>query len=434
MECHPDKNPDLGATAEFRLLSEAYAVLSDPKSRAMYDGRPYQSAGERSFGGRRASDRRGREAHEASAGADPNEAIYCEACGRPTAQPRETAFWTVISVGVSWRAQTRGVHCAACAGKIGLRCSAITAVFGWWGPFGLVWTPLSILKNARGGERDEEADADLLWHNAQAFKVQGKPAVAHALARQVAGAKSPHALDAADFLADLHRAGVPRDTPPLVDPWKTSPGAAGLQAVMAMAAPALAATAIYFYGVPTGALATPAYASALSPIVPAPISAATAAGAERARATRLAAATCTRAPSDGELMQGELPLGGFGHRLEIRNGADGPTIVKVRDAQTGHVRLAFFVSQGGHAEVGPLPDGAFRIQYAIGPTLAPDCKSLSAIDTAAEFPDTEVLKHEYRDGSVVTQRLSYALRSDTDGGAAGGSRLQIIDRSKFLAE
>ena len=50
MECHPDKNPDLGATAEFRLLSEAYAVLSDPKSRAMYDGRPYQSAGERSFG------------------------------------------------------------------------------------------------------------------------------------------------------------------------------------------------------------------------------------------------------------------------------------------------------------------------------------------------------------------------------------------------
>jgi hypothetical protein len=434
MECHPDKNPDLGATAQFRLLSEAYGVLADAKTRAMYDGRPYVSAAEREFGGRRAQDRRQAgeaAAYAASAATEAGEPIYCDGCARPTAQPRETAFWTVISVGFSWRSQSRGVYCAACAAQVGLRCSAITAAFGWWGPLGLLWTPLSILRNARGGERDEEADAALLWHNAVAFKAQGKPAVAHALARQVAAAKSPYALDAADLIGDLHRAGVPRDTPPLVDPWKGGAGSAAGQALMALAAPAVVASAIYFYGLPTGALATPAYASALGPMMPAPISAATAAGAERARARAPApAATCMRAPADGELMEGELPLGGFGHRLEIRNGADGPTIVKVRDAETGHVRLAFVVSQGGHAEVGPLPDGAFRIQYAVGPTLAPDCRSLSAIDSAVEFPQTETLTREYRDGSVLTQRLSYALRSTPES----GGKLQTIDRSKFLAE
>src|SRR5215472_8613480 len=34
---HPDRNPDSEATVQFQRLSEAYAVLSDPASRAEYD-------------------------------------------------------------------------------------------------------------------------------------------------------------------------------------------------------------------------------------------------------------------------------------------------------------------------------------------------------------------------------------------------------------
>lgn len=37
MELHPDTNPDAGAAEEFKVLSRAYQVLSDPDQRARYD-------------------------------------------------------------------------------------------------------------------------------------------------------------------------------------------------------------------------------------------------------------------------------------------------------------------------------------------------------------------------------------------------------------
>ncbi len=37
MELHPDTNPDAGAAEEFKALSRAYQVLSDPDQRARYD-------------------------------------------------------------------------------------------------------------------------------------------------------------------------------------------------------------------------------------------------------------------------------------------------------------------------------------------------------------------------------------------------------------
>ncbi|MFI4966851.1 MAG: J domain-containing protein, partial [Caulobacterales bacterium] len=380
MECHPDKNADSRAAARFRKLSEAYAVLSDDRSRATYDRRSDPGRRARARGAdARAADAAG-DAQAASAAAAPGELIHCSCCNRPTAQPRHAVYWTVISVLVTWRRSTRGVYCAGCANRISLRCTALTAALGWWGVLGLVWTPLAILRNARGGQRQEAADAQLLWRNAKAFLAQGKPAVAHALARQVAAMKSANALDAADLLAELHRAGVPRDTPPLVDPWRARAGAVALQGGLAMAAPVLVGALVWVYGVPAGALATPAYARALEPMVRASFST-IAPGAEPPGAATAAppAPTCARPPQDGELLEGRLDPVKFGHHVEVNNGADGPTIIKLRDADTGRLRLAFFVSKGGHAKVGPLPDGAYRIQYAVGSALAQDCKSFTSL-------------------------------------------------------
>jgi hypothetical protein len=141
-------------------------------------------------------------------------------------------------------------------------------------------------------------------------------------------------------------------------------------------------------------------------------------------------AVCAHVPDDGAVVEGAVARGPFGHHLDVTNGSDGASIIKLRDAHTGRALLAFFVGKGGHARVGPLPDGDYHIQYAIGADLAPDCRAFTAIDRAAEFPDPDRLKTEYRDGGVVTQTLSYVLYA-----APGGNvRAQTIDPQKFLEE
>jgi hypothetical protein len=444
-EVHPDRNANATAAAEFKRLVEAYSVLSDARNRAVYDGRRYEGPDERASARPREKPQAEAHTHAGPRAAGEAEPVQCDGCHRATAQPRHSTFWTVFSVGVTWRKRTEGVYCAACAGKVSLRCSAITAAFGWWGVLGMFWTPISILRNARGGERQLEADAGLLWHNARAFYAQGKLNVAHALARQVAASKSANALDAADFLAELHRAGVPRDTPPLVDPWRTRSAGFAVQMALGLAAPVLSAAAIAVYGLPTGAIATTAYASALAPVVPGPpphiagrellaaVTPRAARGEEILRAVlpqRLT--TCPKTLDDGQIIEGRLGDERAGHRVEVSNGADGPAIVKLRDATTDRVRIAFFVGKGGHASIGPLPDGAYHIQYAVGPALADDCRTLVSIDHAEEFPDTETFRKQLRDGGVVTQSLSYVLAAATN--SSGAVRTQAINAAKFLSD
>ncbi|MGZ3377047.1 MAG: J domain-containing protein [Phenylobacterium sp.] len=143
-----------------------------------------------------------------------------------------------------------------------------------------------------------------------------------------------------------------------------------------------------------------------------------------------AAAVCAHPPTDGALIEGAIGSGAFGHHLEVTNGSEGASIIKLRDAHTGRARLAFFVGKGGHAKVGPLPDGDYHVQYAIGADLAEDCRAFVAIDRAAEFPDPDSLKTQYRDGGVVTQTLSYVLYDAKNGNV----RAQTIDPQKFLTE
>lgn len=439
MDYHPDKNPRPDAELQFRKLSEAYAVLSDDDSRAVYDRPGQASAKARARAARKAHEAArsrkpaGREAPpppDPAAGTPAAELVKCSACQRPTAQPRAQVYWTVVSAAVTWRKPTEGVYCAACAGKVGLRCSAVSAAFGWWGLTGLIWTPVALWRNATGGERHEAFDAGLLWHNAKACVLQGKLAVAHALARQVAAMRSAHSLDAADMLAELHRAGVPRDTPSLVDPWRPRLSGLALQAVLALSTPVMLAASFGFASAPSTAATIQRYASAISggpaPPQPAPLRT----GEVLRAVAPVVTATCPRPLADGQLIDGRLPRGGLGHFMDITNGTEGVAIVKARDPLTDRVRFAVYVGQGGHARVGPLPDGAYRIQYAIGPALAEDCASLTSIDQAHEFPDPETFRKDVREGGIVTETLFYTLYTVPGGNV----RPQAIPPAKFMSD
>lgn len=82
--CHPDKNPSPEAGETYRLLTEAYAVLSNPEKRAAYD----------------------RSAAPAEAGLTP-----CCRCGRRVRQPRFLYF-------TAGRQMIGGVYCRACANRM----------------------------------------------------------------------------------------------------------------------------------------------------------------------------------------------------------------------------------------------------------------------------------------------------------------------------
>jgi hypothetical protein len=198
------------------------------------------------------------------------------------------------------------------------------------------------------------------------------------------------------------------------------------QVALGVAAPVIA-VGIWLQGHAAGQSA--GAAASAPPRPPAAASEPEAAQAPVARAIP-AIALCAHPPGDGALIEGGVASGPFGHHLEITNGADGASIVKLRDAHTGRARLAVFVGKGGHAKVGPLPDGDYHVQYAIGADLAEDCRSFVAIDRAAEFPDPDRLQTQYRDGGVVTQTLSYVLYNAQHGNV----RAQTIDPQRFLTE
>jgi hypothetical protein len=80
------------------------------------------------------------------------------------------------------------------------------------------------------------------------------------------------------------------------------------------------------------------------------------------------------APHDGELF--DLAGGGSG-RLRIENRAVQPAVVKLRDG-LGAVAVLVFLSPGGHADVGALPDGSYHTEFAVGELWSRACQTFAA--------------------------------------------------------
>jgi hypothetical protein len=167
MELHPDRNASAGATSQFQHLNEAYAVLSEPESRAEYDTMSVETAEETSA-----------EAFEAP------EPIVCSCCGKVSAQPRYVIFLKAKSfLVVTVRSMTQGIFCSPCAEKKALQATAITWALGWWGfPWGPIYSVQALWINMLGGKRPALPNARLAAHQAWFFAATGRPDMARAIA------------------------------------------------------------------------------------------------------------------------------------------------------------------------------------------------------------------------------------------------------------
>lgn len=169
MDFHPDRNTEKDTTRAFQDIQEAYAVLSDAKTRAEYDSI-------------------GIEAEQDAQAADhqPMEPVVCSKCGCVSAQPRYAIFYEVKSyIFATHRSARQGIFCAECAAKEALKASAITWFLGWWGfPWGPLYTVPALFTNMLGGERPKEHNARIMAYQAAFFATNGKIDLARAVAME----------------------------------------------------------------------------------------------------------------------------------------------------------------------------------------------------------------------------------------------------------
>lgn len=410
---HPDGSNGEGDPERFSRVTEAYEVLRDPERRARYDASFYDPPPK-------------------EARAKPIDPICCSKCGKVTAQPRYAVYWTVVSaLIVTWRTPTQGIYCSFCAKAVAFRCSAISAVAGWWGMWGLFWTPLSIIRNSMGGEQPEGSATRLLWYNALAFLSQGKLATAHALARMVSRSGGDLANDAVELMRGLHQAGVPSDSPTFANAWRRGFGDFTTHGAMLAAVPLIIAFLVMAdsQGVASDSHFYPS-TSTSPPPSNVTFDEPSAGTVTRAEPEPPAMPTCDREVNDGTVLAGKLLEDDFGHGIEIKNGSAGPAIIKVRNAETGRLQVAFYVSENGQADVRSIPDGTYRIQYGVGDALAADCKSFAHLQGASEFPGTNTFKTEQVGDQRIVQQLSYTLYSVP----AGNVRPDKLDPTAFAVD
>jgi hypothetical protein len=402
---HPDTNKNDNAKTLFQAISEAYGVLSDPERRASYDALKYSGP-------------------SARAQEKEIEPICCSRCGKVTAQPRSTLYYSVFSaLIITTRTPIQGIFCSACAKKAALKASLTSAIFGWWGfPWGPIWTIGSIIQNARGGHFSKEVDDRLLWYNAVAFLSKGNLAVSYALAQQARRANDEDiALDAVRLMDQLRAQGVPTTSSTLKDPWRTQPITVLAHVSMLLALPLTIAGLAYSDEINRqvsrpNSISVPqaqsySYQSPTNRVAEAPpgysVSAPT--------ATQSPIPTCSIPPNNGQILSKTVPLKERGHVVEIQNGASGNAIIKIRNAYTGTLAVSFFVEKGMTASIANLPDGQYRIQYAFGDAFRSDCRSFVRVTSASQFPGTESLHTEHTQTQISRSRLRYTLYTVPNG-------------------
>ena len=169
LEVHPDVNKDLDAHEKFLRLQQAYEILSNSQKRSEYDAQFIDIPGLN----------RSTSKNEKGYSIDP---IRCSVCNSVTAQPRYVVFWETVSFFKTIRSPVQGIMCVKCAGNAALDATRKSLILGWWGIWGLVLTPISIMTNLMGGERPSENNGRILLHQSWYFAQNNRPDIAYFLA------------------------------------------------------------------------------------------------------------------------------------------------------------------------------------------------------------------------------------------------------------
>lgn len=193
LEVHPDVNKDSNAHEMFVRLKTAYEILGNSQKRSEYDAQCIEVPGSNANTSPNSKD-------------DSLEPIRCSVCNCVTAQPRYVVFWETISFIKTVRSPVQGIMCIKCAGKAGVDATRKSLVFGWWGIWGLLLTPVSVITNLSGGERPSENNGRILLHQSWYFAQKNRPDIAYFLASDsLRYLKSSSAVDKEELMGLCER-------------------------------------------------------------------------------------------------------------------------------------------------------------------------------------------------------------------------------------
>lgn len=172
LDVHPDVNKSDNAQDRFLQLQKAYEILGNAEERSKYDA---QCVGVPDIKSSHDND-----SAESDSTFDP---IRCSVCNCVSAQPRYVVFWETISFFSSVRSPVQGVMCTKCAGNAAFDATRKSLIFGWWGVWGLIFTPLSVIGNMSGGSKPAENNGRILLHQAWYFAQNGRLDLSYFLAK-----------------------------------------------------------------------------------------------------------------------------------------------------------------------------------------------------------------------------------------------------------
>lgn len=142
---------------------------------------------------------------------------------------------------------------------------------------------------------------------------------------------------------------------------------------------------------------------------------------------------CESKPPNGQLLTKRGGVKAQGHKITVRNSAQGDAIVKIRDKNTGTVAYAFAVHRNKEASFTGVRDGHYRIQFAYGDVLGENC--VDYIDPQASEFDRPVefkTRTQRTKRAVTTYTVDYTVTLYAVTG--GNVRTSRIDPARFLGD
>ena len=145
-------------------------------------------------------------------------------------------------------------------------------------------------------------------------------------------------------------------------------------------------------------------------------------------------ATCKTPPAIGDKIAGDMELAEEGHSISVHNAATRDALLKIRHADSGKLAASFYLPGNEAMTIEGVPDGTYRIQYAFGPALAPDCRSLTRIIRASQMPEDDEMKTHVIDDDEHTEVKRSTVSYELSVSETANVKPVTIDAAAFNAE